>query len=82
MSNVSLRLPNSLHQRAKYLAKQDGVSVNQFITIALSEKLAVMDAMDYIEQRARRGNRDKFERVLEKVADREPLEFDKRKQGY
>ena len=79
MSNVSLRLPHSLHQRAKTLAKQDGVSVNQFITIALSEKLSVMDAMQYVQQRAKRASRDRFDGVLEKVRDRKPLDFDRKK---
>jgi predicted HicB family RNase H-like nuclease len=36
MSAISLRLPNSIHSRVKNLAKFDGVSVNQFITVALT----------------------------------------------
>jgi hypothetical protein len=51
--------------------------VNQFITVALAEKLSVMNAMDYIAERSKRGSREKFEQVLSKVADREPLEIDK-----
>jgi predicted HicB family RNase H-like nuclease len=43
MSKVSLRLPGSLHQRARILASQDGVSINHFITLALAEKVAVLD---------------------------------------
>ena len=76
MSALSLRLPNSIHKRVRTLAKTDGVSVNQFITVAVTEKLSVMNALDYIADRAKKGNRDKFEQVLAKVSDREPLETD------
>jgi hypothetical protein len=78
MSVISLRLPNSIHSRVKYLAKDDGVSVNQFITVALTEKLSVMNAAEYFEERTKNGSRDKFDRVLSKVSKREPLEFDKK----
>ena len=77
MSAISLRLPNSIHSRVKDLAKDDGVSVNQFITVALTEKLSVMNATEYFEQKAEKGSREKFERVLSKVSKREPLEYDK-----
>jgi hypothetical protein len=78
MSAISLRLPNSIHTRVKSLAKFDGVSVNQFITVALTEKLSVMNAADYFEEKASKGNRVKFERVLSKVSKRQPFDFDKK----
>lgn len=78
MSAISLRLPNSIHSRVKDLAKFDGVSINQFITIAVTEKLSVMNAVDYFEEKASKGSREKFERVLSKVSKRAPLEYDKK----
>ena len=76
MSNVSLRLPNSIHKRVKELAKSDGVSINQFISVALTEKVSVMNAVDYLEKRAKRGSREKFENVLKKVSSISPEPFD------
>jgi hypothetical protein len=76
MSAISLRLPNSIHARVKHLAKDDGVSVNQFITVALTEKLSVMNAAEYFAEKAKKGNREKYDRVLLKVSKREPLEYD------
>ena len=76
MSTVSLRLPKSIHSRVKELAKLDGVSINQFISIALTEKVSVMNAADYLEKRAKRGSRDKFENVLNKVSNRAPEPYD------
>lgn len=72
MSNLSLRLPESLHKQVKELAKKEGVSINQFVTTALAEKLSALMTQDYLEARARRGDRAAFERVLEKVPDVEP----------
>ncbi len=76
MSNISLRLPNSIHSRVKELAKIDGVSINQFIAVALTEKISVMNAADYLEERAKKGKKNKFDNVLKKVSDRAPEEFD------
>jgi hypothetical protein len=78
MSAISLRLPNSIHARVKHLAKDNGVSVNQFITVALTEKLSVMNAVEYFAEKAKKGSREKYDRVLLKVSKREPLEYDKK----
>ncbi len=72
MSTLSLRLPNSLHRRLSELAERDDVSINQLITSAVAEKMSALMAADYLEKRAARGSRAKFERALRKVADREP----------
>lgn len=72
MSTISLRLPESLHRQIRELAKQEGISINQFAATALAEKMAALMAGEYLEQRARRGDREKFERALSKVSDRPP----------
>lgn len=76
MSAISLRLPESLHVTAREVAQRERVSVNQLITLALAEKLSALMTEDYLEARARRGDRAKFERVLAKVPDVEPEEAD------
>ena len=77
MSNLSLRLPDSLHETAKQLAKDDHISVNQFVTVAVAEKIAALMTEDYLEQRAQRGSRAKFEDILSRVPDVEPDEYDR-----
>jgi len=72
MSTLSIRLPESLHRRAKELAKKERVSVNQLVASALGEKIAALDAADYIQERAARGSQAKFRRALAKVPDGEP----------
>jgi hypothetical protein len=76
MSTMSVRLPESLHEKAREVAKREGVSINQLVTTALAEKLSALLTEEYLEARARRGSRRKFERVLDKVAEREPVPGD------
>ena len=79
MSALSLRLPESLHAQVRELAERDKVSINQFVTLAVAEKVAVLRTLDYIEQRGQRGSRERFDRVLLKgaEADLEPYEVDR-----
>jgi predicted transcriptional regulator len=72
MSTVSVHIPNSLHQRLRELAQKDDVSIDQFIASAVTEKLAVMSTLEYLEARAKKGSRSKFEAALRQVPDVEP----------
>lgn len=77
MSTLSIRIPESLHKRVKALASKDNISINQFIATALAEKLAALDTEEYLEERSKRGSRKKYKKVLSKVKDRDPQEFDR-----
>jgi len=79
MSTLSLRLPDSLHSTARQLAKQENISINQLITLALAEKVSALMTEEYLAERAKRGSKNKFDSVMAKVSDRAPLEFDKPK---
>jgi hypothetical protein len=77
MSTISLRLPESLHERVRELAEQEGVSINQLITTALAEKLSALLTEEFLEKRGERGSRQKFDRAMSKVRRVEPDENDK-----
>ena len=72
MTTISLRLPDSWHAQVKELAKQDGVSINQYIALALAEKISALTAENYLAVRAQRGSRAKFLAAMSKVAKVEP----------
>lgn len=72
MSTLSLRLPDSLHMRVRELAQQDGISINQFISTAVAEKLSALLTEESLEKRASRGSRERFLAVLAKVPDVPP----------
>jgi len=77
MSTLSLRLPDSLHEGARELAKQDNISINQLVATALAEKISALSTESYLQERAKRGDKAKFEAVLAKIKDNEPDEQDK-----
>lgn len=77
MNTISLRLPPSLYTRIHELATRERMSIDQFITLALAEKLSALMTEEYLSERAKRGDRQKFERAMHRVADIEPEERDR-----
>ncbi len=77
MSTISLRLPDSLHKQVRRLAEKESVSINQLITLALADKLSALMTEDYLEERAKRGSREKFKRAMAKVPKAQPEVYDR-----
>jgi len=77
MSTLSVRLPESLHKKAKELAVLENISVNQLISSALAEKISALMAEEYLHQRAARGSHKKFLDALFRVKSIEPDEKDR-----
>ncbi|MDD2808633.1 YlcI/YnfO family protein [Rhodoferax sp.] len=67
MTALTIRLPNSVHQKIKELAARDDVSVNQFIASAASEKMASVLTLDFLKAEAAKGKRSDFEHYLNLV---------------
>jgi len=76
MSALSLRLPQSIHQHIREIAKKEGVSINQFISSAVSEKISALMTEDYLKKRAKRAKKEDFRKILAKVPGRKPLPGD------
>jgi hypothetical protein len=74
---TNVHLPNYLHEQVKTLAEREGISINQFIILAVAEKMSALRTVDYLRERAKRGSREEFEQILAKVPDIEPGEHDK-----
>ena len=77
MPTLSVRLPNSIHREVRQLAKEDGVSINQFISLAIAEKVSSLRTVDYLKQRAARGSAEDLLSVLDSAPDVEPERRDK-----
>jgi hypothetical protein len=67
VSTLSLRLPNSLHERLRALAAREGISINQLVTLAAAEKVASILTVDYLAERARAADLAAFDRLLDRV---------------
>jgi len=73
MSALGLRLSNSIHRHIKDIARQEGVSINQFISSAVAEKISAIMTEDYLMKRA---NKADFTRILAHVPHRKQLPED------
>jgi predicted transcriptional regulator len=67
MSTISIQIPHSLKQQVERLAESDGITIDQFFSSAVAEKIAALEAGDYLANRAKRADRNAFLNVLAKV---------------
>ncbi len=55
-SNYALRLPTSLKREVERVARDDRTTLNQFIVLAVAEKLATLRTVDFFEERIARAD--------------------------
>lgn len=66
-----LKLPASIKRAAARLAKEDGVSLNQWIASAVAQKVGVVEtAADFFKLRASGHSLDQLDEFLDRVPDR------------
>lgn len=75
-ANYALRLQPSLKAAAERLAAKEGTSLNQFINVAVAEKLSALETEDFFRRRATKGDRKAFMRFLEEAGDEPPVAGD------
>jgi hypothetical protein len=78
MSTLTIQIPDSLKAQVERLALHDGITVDQFLTLAAAEKVSALETGNYLAQRAARADRDAFLKVMAKVPDVEPEPWDRR----
>jgi hypothetical protein len=75
-ANYPLRLSQSLKKAAEELAKQDGVSMNQFIATAVAEKVAALSTESFFKEWQARADFKAFDQVLNREGGEAPLPED------
>src|SRR5205807_2575708 len=73
MVKLILRLPAPLLESVNQFALREHVTVDQFVAAALTEKVAMLAQMEYLEERAKRANKAKYFEILAKVPDVPPI---------
>lgn len=71
-SNYALRLLASLKAEAEKVAAEEGTTLNQFINVAVAEKLAALRTARYFEERASRAQPGAFDRLMKTAGDELP----------
>lgn len=70
MSQYALRLPDSLFKHAKLLAEKEHTSINQLFVTAIAEKIAVLETIDLLSDRAKSADEKLYLKALNKVKNR------------
>ena len=63
-STYPLRLPKSLKDQVAKVAKRDGTSINQFIAIAVAEKISALETERFFSERAKQADMEAFRAIL------------------
>lgn len=75
-SNYALRLQTSLKREAERVAKAEGTTLNQFINVAVAEKLSALRTATYFKERAARADVARALELLDRAGDAPPREGD------
>lgn len=64
MGTLKIEMPDSLAQRIEEAARQEGVTLDQFLASAAAEKLSAWLTLAHLRERAARARRDDFVEFL------------------
>lgn len=82
LSNYALRLQASLLNELRSVVEEEGTTLNQFINVAVAEKLAALRTERYFQERTARANRADFLAILEKAGTEVVIEGDELVVGH
>ncbi len=67
MSRLTLRLPETLHQKLSHLAKDEGVSLNQYIVYALTHQAALAHTIRAVSESEVGQQKQAFQLLIEQL---------------
>ena len=82
LTTYALRLPKSIKAQAEALSKADGTSLNQFVTIAVAEKIAVLKTAAFFQERRQKSTGKALDALLSRATGAAPREGDELPEGY
>jgi len=71
-----LRLPQSLKDTVEQLSREDGTSINQFVTTAVAEKVSALRTARFFADRKARADFNAFDRIMRRRRGKPPREGD------
>lgn len=79
MSNPStypLRLPKSLKDAVEVASKRDGTSINQFVAMAVAEKISALETAEFFRVRQQQADFEKFDAIMNRKGVQAPIKGD------
>ena len=67
-----LRLPASLKAAVAEISKEDGTSINQFVTTAVAEKISAMKTAEFFTSRSAKADIKAARRILRRKGGQRP----------
>ena len=72
-ATIPVRLPPSLGNSARKLAEEDGVSLNQWVSVAVAQKISSVETAEaFFKRRAQGAAQADFLEILRSAPDRTP----------
>lgn len=76
-----LRLPRSIKKAVERLSRQDGTSINQFVAVAVAEKVCALETADFFTDRRARADFRAFDMIMKRRRGEVPREGDEMPAG-
>jgi len=76
MSTLTIHIPDGVASQIRKVAEGEGITVDQLLSSAASEKMSAMMTIDYLRERARRAKREDFHAFLAASPDVPPMPGD------
>ena len=67
-----LRLPRSLKKAVEEQSREDGTSINQFVTTAVAEKLSALQTAEFFASRRARADFQAFDKIMKRRGGKKP----------
>jgi hypothetical protein len=68
-----LRLPRSLKEAVERLSREDRTSINQFVAMAVAEKVSALQTATYFVDRRARANFQAFDKIMKRKGSKKPI---------
>lgn len=77
MKAIQVRLPDHIHEKLKDLAKEEGISLNNFIVSSISNEVIRQETRDFFKKAAANFDPKAFAEALGAIPDAPVTESDK-----
>jgi hypothetical protein len=75
-STYPLRLPRSLKEAVEKISREDQTSINQFVAVAVAEKVSALQTARYFADRRARADFKTFDRIMSRKSGKPPRDGD------
>jgi len=77
MTTLQVMIPDDVRDKVEKLAQDEHISMDEFTTLALIQRLGARIPDPYLEERAKRGNPQRLREILAQVPDVPPDDDDR-----